>query len=98
MSNTSDTKLTHLRNYEVILVLENTTEENVREIDNTLPTDIHVITYKDGEETKYDAARANRMTDIFDGYYDLGVTVTSIKSGYGKIKPKLYNPDKKEKK
>ena len=39
------------------------------------------------------------MSDIFDGYYDklklVGGKMISITSGYGSIKPKLYNPDNK---
>ncbi len=71
-------------------------EENVdlsKFNDSQLPTDVHIVTYvKDGKVT-YDAVRGYAMVDIFDVYYDkLKGTghVTKIKSGYGKIKPKLY--------
>lgn len=96
MSNESNTKLSRLSKYDVILMVENTTEDNVRDTEHTLPTDVHLVTYLDGDDIKYDAVRAHKMADIFDGYFDMGVTVTSIVSGYGKIKPKLYNPEKKE--
>lgn len=61
--------------------------------DRELPTDVHIITYTVGGETYYDAIRAYNMSDIFDAYYDKlqGIGhIQSIKSGYGRIKPKLY--------
>ena len=61
--------------------------------DRELPTDIHIIHYSVGGESYYDAVRAYTMVDIFDAYWDKlsGIgTIHSIKSGYGKIKPKLY--------
>ena len=43
-------------------------------------------------ELKIDAVRSYKMSDIFDGYYDYGIkTIESIESGFGSIKPKLYN-------
>ena len=61
--------------------------------DSQLPTDVHIVTYSVGGETYYDAIRAYSKVDIFDAYYDKlkGIgTIHSIRSGYGKIKPKLY--------
>ena len=65
-----------------------------------LPNDIHRVDYIQDGENYCDAVRAGKMSDIFDAYYDrlkdMGDgTVISIKSGYGTIKPKLYNPDQK---
>ena len=61
--------------------------------DRELPTDLHIVTYTVGGETYYDAVRAYTMVDIFDAYYDkikdIG-SITKIKSGLGRIKPKLY--------
>ena len=61
--------------------------------DNELPSDTHLVTFtKDGKK-QVDAVRAYTMVDIFDAYYDkLGKEnpIHSIKSGYGRIKPKLY--------
>jgi hypothetical protein len=93
------TKLTHLKKYDVNLLMENTTEETVRNEQSELPTDVHVVTYKgeDGEQ-KVDAVRAYRMTDVFDGYYDRGITVLSISSGFGSVRPNLYGNKTKEKK
>jgi len=68
--------------------------------DTELPTDIHIVEYTIGDKTYYDAVRAHKAVDIFDIYYDktkaLGGTVVAIRNGYGKIKPKLYNPVKKD--
>ena len=61
--------------------------------DKELPTDVHLITYSLDGHTVVDAVRAYTMVDIFDAHYDkLGKlnTVSEIKSGYGKIKPKLF--------
>ena len=44
-------------------------------------------------EVIFDAVRAYAKVDIFDAYYDKLRTIgeiKEIKSGYGKIKPKLY--------
>ena len=61
--------------------------------DKEMPTDLHIITYSVGGETYHDAVRAYTKVDIFDVYYDklkdIG-TIHSIKSGYGRIKPKLF--------
>ena len=68
--------------------------------DSELPTDIHIVEYTIDGKTCYDAVRAHKAVDIFDIYYDktkaLGGTVVAIRNGYGKIKPKLYNPVKKD--
>lgn len=61
--------------------------------DSQLPTDVHIVTYSVGGEKYFDAVRAYSKVDIFDAYYDKlrGIgTIHSIKSGYGRIKPKLY--------
>ena len=61
--------------------------------DKELPSDVHIITFTKDGERQYDAVRAYTMVDIFDEYYDkLGKDnpIHSIKSGYGRIKPKLY--------
>ena len=67
--------------------------------DSQLPTDVHIITYTKDGERQFDAVRAYTKVDIFDEYYDkLGKDnpIHSIKSGYGKIKPKLYGKIKSE--
>ena len=59
--------------------------------DSTLPTDIHIVhfTKEDGTE-QIDAVRAYTMVDIFDAYHDKKHKVSSIKAGYGRIRPNLY--------
>ena len=61
--------------------------------DKQLPTDVHIITYVVDGVTTFDAVRAYTMVDIFDAYHDKlkgKGHVVSIKSGYRRIKPKLY--------
>ena len=62
--------------------------------DKNLPTDVHLIAFTPtGGKQQVDAVRAYTMVDIFDRYYDKHegkVEIHYIKSGYGKIKPKLY--------
>ena len=67
--------------------------------DSLLPTDIHIVTYTLGDETKYDVVRAYTKVDIFDVYYDKlkgQGQIQEIKSGYGKIRPNLYGKIKNE--
>ena len=67
--------------------------------DSQLPTDIHIVTYTLGGETKYDVVRAYVKVDIFDAYYDKlkgQGELLDIKSGYGKIRPNLYGKIKNE--
>ena len=77
-------------------------QQNVIEVDldqKNLPTDVHLIEYEINGETYSDAVRAGKMTDIFDIYYDKlngEGKVTSITSGYGTIKPKLWNVSPKK--
>ena len=61
--------------------------------DKELPTDVHLVKYTMANEVIFDAVRAYAKVDIFDAYYDKLRTIgeiNEIKSGYGKIKPKLY--------
>ena len=61
--------------------------------DKELPTDVHLVKYTMANEVIFDAVRAYAKVDIFDAYYDKLRTIgeiKEIKSGYGKIKPKLY--------
>ena len=89
---------------EVNIFLLNTTPETIKEMDAELPTDIHMVELRQGDETIYDAVRAYKMSSIFDVYYDKlqgEAEIVSIKSGYGRIKPKLYgyqSPESSKKK
>ena len=61
--------------------------------DTQLPSDLHIITFSKDGKRQFDAVRAFTKVDIFDEYYDkLGNDnpIHSIKSGYGRIKPRLY--------
>ena len=92
------TKLTHLKKFDVILMYENTTALEINNESKNLPTDVHIVRYRDEENNlKLDAVRSYKMSDIFDAYYDYGIkSIESIESGFGSIKPKLYNPNPKE--
>lgn len=77
-------------------------QQNVQAVDldqRNLPTDVHMVEYEMNGEKYSDAVRAGKMTEIFDIYYDKlkgEGRVTSITSGYGTIKPKLWNPTTKK--
>ena len=61
--------------------------------DKELPSDVHIITYMYEGKKYFDVVRAYTMVDIFDAYYDKikgKGEIVKIKSGYGRIKPKLY--------
>lgn len=86
---------------DVIVLFENTTKEEVLELDSDLPTDVHLVEYTKGQELYLDAVRAYRRVDIFDVYHDRlsalaeegeisNFQIHSITSGYGKVKPKLF--------
>ncbi len=91
------TKLTELKKNDVILVRENTDEKTIVLDSKELPTDIHLVQYDVEGETKTDAVRAFKMSDVFDAYYDIGVkTITAIKTGYGSIRPNLWKAPKPE--
>ena len=91
------TKLSELKKNDVMLVRENTDEETIMLDSKELPTDIHLIDYTVEGETKTDAVRAFKMSDVFDAYYDLGIkSVTAIKTGYGSIRPNLWKAPKPE--
>ena len=67
--------------------------------DKDLPTDVHLVEFTKDNGRQVDAVRAYTKVDIFDEYYDkLGKDnpIHEIRSGYGKIKPKLYGKIKSE--
>jgi len=91
------TKIAELRKRDVSLLMDSTTIETIENDDKNLPTDVHAVTYIEEGVTKVDAVRAYKMSDIFDAYWDFGIkSITEIKSGYGRIKPNLYNTTKKK--
>jgi hypothetical protein len=81
----------------VQLVEENVDPNNFE--DKNLPTDVHLVTFTVDGNTQVDAVRAYAMVDVFDDYYDKisdKGKVLNIKSGFGKIKPRLYGKIKTE--
>ena len=78
----------------VIIHLERTTEAELKKLDAELPSDIHFVRYKKPTWKKKEnvsAIRAYCQVDIFDHLHDAGYAVLEIKSGFGRIKPKLFN-------
>ena len=78
----------------VIIHIERTTEAELKKLDAELPSDIHLVRYKKPTWKKKEnisAIRAFRQVDIFDHLHDAGYAVLEIKSGFGRIKPKLFN-------
>ena len=70
--------------YGVILTMTATSQAELEALSSELPTDLLC-----------DAVRAYKKVDIFDCYHDSGLRVLSIKSGFGSIKPKLFQDAKK---
>jgi hypothetical protein len=78
----------------VVIHFEHTSREKVRGLDKQLPTDIHLVRYKKPswkKKEKVSAIRAYRKTDIFDTLHDQGYQVLEIESGFGTIRPNLFN-------
>ena len=78
---------------DVIVMMEQTSEEELRDLDKQLPSDIHLVEYTLDDEFQADGVRAHSMVDIFDFYHDLGAKVSRISSGFGSVKPKLWKSD-----
>ena len=68
------------------LLLEETSERELRDLDAELPSDVYLVETDKGVY----GVRAYKSVDIFDAFHDEGHTVTSIRLGFGRIKPKLY--------
>lgn len=86
-----------LSKYGVLLLMQETSEDELADLDGDLPTDTHLVRYKTSEgAVGADAVRAFTMADIFDAYHDSRFTVLEIKSGWGRIKPKLFVDKRKE--
>ena len=81
-------------NEPVIIHIEQTTEADLVKLESELPSDIHLVRYKKPswkKKERVSAIRAFRQVDIFDHLHDAGYAVLEIKSGFGRIKPKLFN-------
>ena len=87
--------------YGVVLLMQGTSHDELVALAKDLPTDTHLVTFywNDCPDVlEYDAVRAYKKSDIFDYYADQPKAfVTSIQSGYGSIKPKLFQDSKKAK-
>ena len=69
-------------------------EDKLTELNNELPTDIHFVRYKKPtwkKKEKVSAIRAYRKVDIFDTLHDQGYQVLEIESGYGTLRPNLFD-------
>lgn len=83
--------------YGVLLLMQETSVDEVTDLNGDLPTDTHVVTYSTPEgAVGCDAVRAYKKTDIFDFYCDARLKVISIESGFGTIKPKLFVDKRKD--
>ena len=71
--------------------------ESSKANDRSLPNNAFLVTYKEGEETKYDVVQSSKIVDIFDRYYDkYKKGLISITQGGGTANPKLWNGGKKD--
>ena len=91
--------LEEARRREVLIFFHGTSHEEMRETKG-LPSDLHLVEYELNGETHFDGVRSYKMVNIFDIYYDklksVGGKVIAIHSGYGTIKPNMFNPDNKK--
>ena len=77
-----------------VLLMEQTSHQELKDLDSELPSDTHLVIAEKDFVISMDAVRAFKTVDIFDVYHDLGYKVTSIQNGYGKIKPRLFKNSK----
>ena len=84
-----------LPQYGLVLLMQETSHEELVDLNKDLPTDTHLVTckYPDGA-VSCDAVRSYSKADIFDAYHDSGLRVISIANGYGAVKPKLWQDAK----
>lgn len=78
----------------MIIHIESTSLEKLKKLDSELPSDIHLVRYKKPswkKKQKVSAIRALRQVDIFDHLHDAGYAVLEIRSGFGRIRPNVFN-------
>jgi len=68
------------------LVVEETSHEELKDLEADLPSDTHFVETDQGAF----GVRGYKAVDIFDAFHDAGLLVSCIKSGYGRIKPRLW--------
>lgn len=82
--------------YGVILLMQETSAEELHDLSSELPTDTHRVVFRHpGGAVSCDAVRSHSMADIFDAYHDSGIQVLEIASGHGSIRPNLFKDSKK---
>lgn len=82
--------------YGIVLLMQETSQDELADLDGELPTDTHLVRYRTPEgAVGCDAVRAFVKADVFDAYHDAGLAVLEIKTGFGRIKPKLFSDAKK---
>ena len=69
-----------------VLLLDQTSEQEMVDLDRELPSDMHLVVTDKGVY----GVRSYKAVDIFDSFYDEGHQVKEIRSGFGRIKPKLF--------
>ena len=83
--------------YGVHHVMSETSDLELADLSSELPSDTHLVSFRTPEgAASSDAVRAFNNVDIFDAFHDSGLIVLSIESGYGSIRPNLYNLQQKE--
>ena len=90
------------KDYWCDIILEKTTQE--KSLDRSLPTDAFNVTYVVEGETRLDVTRSEKMSNVFDLYYDKygKDSIQKIDYGHGTTRPNLWGikstPPKKGKK
>jgi len=86
----------YLAGYECHLIVDETSHEELVELDKDLPSDTHLVRYKDGDGEHICGIRACKKSSIFDALHDSGAEVLEISNGYGALLPKLFGYQPKE--
>ncbi len=82
--------------YSCEIILEKTTLEKSN--DRKFPSDAFNVSYIHEEKECLDVTRSNKMSNIFDMYYDRYGNVKKIDYGYGTVNPNQWGYKKPEKK
>lgn len=86
------------QNYRCVILQEKTTLDDVK--NPNYPNDAYLVWYIEDGTEYLDLTRANKMSLLFDMYYDKygPGSIKKIDWGYGRINPKLWGYIKPEKK
>lgn len=78
------------------LLIENASDTDVK--NPNIPSDSFLVYYKNKEKSTIDICRGQKMSDVFDYYYDkFGKnSIEKITFSYGKINPRMWNIPKPE--